>query len=419
MNRLTTSLLLAGALLGGPPAQAQPDVTSALYDGKLVAGEMALRDRLEKAPDDDRARCALGVVQFLRGFEKLGAGLYKYGLKTSANFPGMPRRLAALLPENPRPEKASHAVIRKLVEEFVDDLDRAEKTLARVKDDTVTLSLYPGRLKVDLFGQGRLVSAGILVGASERPKEEVDTVEEFVIDFDRGDVSWLRGYLHFFCAWGEVILALDTQELFEGAAHRLFLAPQTPHTFFLEEQPGPPRGGFMFGGSFEAFSDAFSTVYHAVDLPIKEPARMKRALGHLEGMVAQGKEMWQHIRAETDDNKEWIPNARQMGVLRIPVTEEIIREWGQVLDEVEAALQGKKLLPFWRGKRDGRVGVNLRKVFTDPPKRLDVVRWVQGPEATPYLEKGPITQLADPRVLGRLNRVFGGTGIFGFALWFN
>jgi hypothetical protein len=87
---------------------------------------------------------------------------------------------------------------------------------------------------------------------------------------------------------------------------------------------------------------------------------------------------------------------------------------------VERILQGERLLPFWRGKADERErGVNLRKVFTDPPAHLDVMRWVQGSAATPYLEKGTITTLADPRTLARLDRTFGGFNFFGFAVWFN
>lgn len=421
MYRSVACLLLGGLMLSCLPAQAQPDPASFLYDGKLVAGAKALQQRLTDAPKDDQARTALGVVQFLRAFEKLGAGLYKYGLKTHSNFPGTPRGLAALLPENPKPEKASHAAIRKLVEDFVNDIDGAEKTLAQVKDDTIQLPLYPGRVKIDLFGQGKLISAGILVGIMEGPREAAQEAEKFVIHFDRGDISWLRGYLHFLGAWGEIILALDTKDLFDGAAHHLFPVTDTPHTFFQEEDRKPNQDRFFWWGRWEDLADAFSTVYHAVDLPIKEPARFKRALEHLEGMVGQSREMWTHILAETDDKNEWIPNPKQLGVLRVPVTNGIVAEWRIVLDSVEEILQGKKLLPFWRGKRDGSVGVNLRKVFENPPARADIVRWVQGPGATPYLEKGQITPLADPRVLTRIDRVFGGGGVgfFGFALWFN
>jgi hypothetical protein len=77
-------------------------------------------------------------------------------------------------------------------------------------------------------------------------------------------------------------------------------------------------------------------------------------------------------------------------------------------------LQGKKLLPFWRGKKS-QLGVNLRKAFTDPPKSLDVVRWIQGTAATPYLKKGNVTRLADPAGIRRLDRTFAGAAFFGFA----
>jgi hypothetical protein len=40
--------------------------------------------------------------------------------------------------------------------------------------------------------------------------------------------------------------------------------------------------------------------------------------------------------------------------------------------------------------------------------------------ATPYLEKGPLTKLADPREGVRLNNAFGGPfNLLGFGFWFN
>jgi hypothetical protein len=131
--------------------------------------------------------------------------------------------------------------------------------------------------------------------------------------------------------------------------------------------------------------------------------------------------MWKYILAETDDDEEWIPNPKQTGVLGIKVTEDMVKNWRDTLDEVERILQGKRLLPFWRGKEADRAsrGVNLRKVFTDPPKHLDLIRWIQGSAATPYLEKGTITKFAERRTLAELNRSFGGFSFFGFAMWFN
>jgi len=134
-------------------------------------------------------------------------------------------------------------------------------------------------------------------------------------------------------------------------------------------------------------------------------------------MVAQAKEMWKHILAETDDDNEWIPNPRQTGVVGVKVTQEMIDTWLMTLDEVDRILQGKRLLPFWRGNQADR-GVNLRRVFTEP-QTFDPFLWFQGTAAAPYLEKGPLTKFSRPELLNRINGTFGGFGFVGFAFWFN
>jgi hypothetical protein len=90
----------------------------------------------------------------------------------------------------------------------------------------------------------------------------------------------------------------------------------------------------------------------------------------------------------------------------------MVKGWLDFLDEAETILAGKKLVPFWRDA--GGKGVNLRRVFTEP-REMDLIFWVQGTAAAPYLEDGPITQ---PEVWTRLLRVFRGEFI-GFAIWFN
>jgi hypothetical protein len=99
-------------------------------------------------------------------------------------------------------------------------------------------------------------------------------------------------------------------------------------------------------------------------------------------------------------------------VLGIPVKPEMIDSWLEFVDESEALLAGKRLVPFWRG--NDKRGINLRRVFTEP-RPLDLVLWVQGTAATPYLEEGTMTK---PEVWTRMKRVFGGEFI-GFAIWFN
>ncbi len=119
------------------------------------------------------------------------------------------------------------------------------------------------------------------------------------------------------------------------------------------------------------------------------------------------------ITAETDDDHEWIPNPRQTGVVPgVKVTDEMVKGWTTFLDEADDLLEGRKLVPFWR-EAGGR-GVNLKRIFTEPME-FDLVLWVQGTAAFPYLEEGNVTK---PEIWQRLQRIFQGEFI-GFAIWFN
>jgi hypothetical protein len=139
-------------------------------------------------------------------------------------------------------------------------------------------------------------------------------------------------------------------------------------------------------------------------------------------MIRQSRASWTRILAESDDDREWIPNPTQTGVIPgVRINREMIDGWHGFLDECENLLTGDKLVPFWRGYKErpeealaaGR-GVNLRRVFLEP-REFDLVLWITGTGATPYLEEG---KLADPEVFQRLTRIFGGEFI-GFAIWFN
>jgi hypothetical protein len=219
-------------------------------------------------------------------------------------------------------------------------------------------------------------------------------------------VHWLHGYCHLLSALPEMVLAYDATELFNATAHMFYAKVETPHAYLND---GVKVADFGVGVDI---ADAVAFV-HLLNLPVKEPQRMTAALEHLQGMTAQSRESWALILAETDDDNEWVPNPRQSTVLgQVRVTDEMVNGWMQFLDEADAVLAGKKLIPFWRSA-DGR-GVNLRRVFTEPA-RFDLVLWVQGTAATPYLEKGELTTRDTWR---RFQRVFGGD-FLTFAVWFN
>ena len=151
---------------------------------------------------------------------------------------------------------------------------------------------------------------------------------------------------------------------------------------------------------------------------------MASARGHLLEMMGTALESWTLILAETDDDHEWLPNPKQTGVLRIPVTSELIDGWHAVLVEMEDLLEGRKLVPFWRDHvrifsppadipREGR-GINLKKVFLEP-REFDLILTIQGSAMLPYVERGT---LSHPETWNNLTQVFRGQ-FFGFAVWFN
>src|ERR1700730_17624172 len=258
---LGLSLAASRAAAGSPLAEKY------LLDGKLAEGAKALKGRLKEAPKDDQARFGLGVLQFLQTFEHLGTGLYQYGLRTEKAFLRPPPQVKEFLPQNPNPEKLTYAAARQLVQSFVEDLAKAEATLAEVKDPAVKLPLHVGLIKIDPFGQGKPISAAFLFERIQGLPVTSQQATGFVIGFDRGDVSWLRGYCHFLAALGELVLAVDGKKAFDCGAHLLFEKVETPHTFLLENRRGFDEAPLE---NHPLISDVISFFHQLIRLPIKE-----------------------------------------------------------------------------------------------------------------------------------------------------
>lgn len=401
------TVLFSAALTAEAQAKDPPMVERFLVTGKLGDGEAALAAELKQNPKNDEARFSLGVVQVLRGAERVMQGLYRHGFRDDWNFLGPGLNLP--VPKNPKPEPITYAKARAIIQAFHDDLQKAEATLGEVKDPAVKLPIHVGLIFLDFNGDGKAADEECFwrIYARLDPGAGVneENAQKFVIAFDHGDVHWLRGYCHLLMALCEITLAHDHQELFDRTAHLFFTKPETPFAFLQEK-----TGVFDVGG--RDIMDIIAFI-HLLNFPVKEPKRMQKALEHLEAMVAQSRLSWKSIRAETDDDNEWLPNPKQTGVIPgVRINIQMLERWTTFLDEAEAILQGKKLIPFWRDA--GGKGVNLRKVFTEP-RSFDLVLWVQGSAAAPYLEKGELTA---PNIWQDLLRVFGGNFI-GFAIWFN
>ena len=405
---LCASLLFAGASAAADTTTAEQRLTS----GSLAEAEASLGEQLKRQPDDDAGRFALGIAQFLRGVERLMLTLHANGLKGGED--GVARSIPILrlpVPPNPNPKTVAYEDLRAMLRTWQDDLARAEATLAGVKKpQDVKLPLRFGLVRFDFDGDGK--STGdealwkIFARVQRRAGVNEKTASEFAIAFDGGDVLWLRGYCHLLSALCDVALAYDGQELFDATAQIFFRKVKSPFPFL---QDGPKVADVGVGVDIV---DAIAFV-HLLRMPVKEPQRMESALGHLRQMIALSRESWKLILAESDNDREWIPNSRQKSVLpQVPVTGEMIEGWTTFLAEADDLLTGKRLAPFWRSK-DGR-GVNIKRVFTEP-RAFDLVLWFQGTAAVPYLEEGELTR---PEVWQNLMRVFRGD-FFGYAVWFN
>ena len=406
-------LLLAASRSAFAAEEAWKLAEKHLQSGTLADGETALAAHIKQQPKDDQARFALGTIQFLRSVEGFSQSLYKHG------FLAKVRQVAPFLipgehlpiPDNPDPAILDYKTARGILQKFVTGLETAEQTLSKIESTDWKFPLHFGLIRLDLDGDGVISDEETLwkiyTQLNRRVQVTPETAKEFVIAFDLGDVYWLRGYCHLLMALGEINLAHDTHDLFERAGHLIFANVKSPHPFLAEKTP---RNGQMF--FFDDIVDVIALI-HLINFPVVEPKRMQAALVHLEAMTTLSRRSWDLILRETDDDNEWLPNPKQTGVIpNVRVTAEMIDSWKSFLAEMESILKGDRLIPFWRGTRPR--GVNLRRVFTEP-QPFDLVMWIQGTGATPYLEEGTLTDMA---VWDRLQRVFQGEFI-GFAFWFN
>ena len=382
-----------------------------LTSGKLSEGEKAFSDYLQSSPKDDKSRFGLGVIQFVRGTERLMQSLYRYGMIQSPLGGSIPF-VRLPIPKNPKPQILTYEALQQVFQAWIDDLATVRTTLEPIKDQNLKLALRLGLVRLDFDGNGKAEDKEMLwqiFNAVTNARATEQEAQQFLIAFDRGDTLWLQGYTHVLGAIGEFLRAYDSRELFAACAHLFFQNVDTPHKFLLT-----PSKKNVDDYSFDPFDfvDLISTV-HLSKFSLVEPQRMTTILNHMKSVISLSRESWKSILAETDSDREWIPNPKQLSVIpQVRVTDEMVKSWLKSLDEISTILDGKKNIPFWR---DDKLSIDFARIFTEP-RGFDLVSWVQGTAATPYLEKG--TAVTDSRVWDEMLSAFG-SNLFGFVVWFN
>jgi len=376
----------------------RPAVEAYLHSGDLIKGEKELGAALASSPSDDERRFGLGILKFVRGVEKLAQSFHKYGLKSEhqdAPFLRLP------VPVNPEPATIDYTIFRSILDDFRKDLVEADATLAMVKDDKVALPLRLADVHLDLDGDGKPTDrfVDVLKKIMGQDFEFLKDNPEFLVRFDRGDVAWLRAYCHLLSGMLDFYLAFDSQKDFDLWADTAFAKVKTPFT----------------GTHFERLQKTGEA--HRV-VRIVEPARLGQFRLHFIQVAQLNRETWKLIRAETDNDHEWLPSSKQESVLKMPVREEMIDAWLAAVTEVEALLEGKKLMVYIgkEDKEDMGKGINVKKLFEDPPAEFEWEKiFENGPEKK-YLEKGEFIRID---ALLRVGRVFDNPTMVAYMAWFN
>jgi hypothetical protein len=430
MNHARSILVVFACLAVTAVARADSqDVIDAAFGLQEQGASLTdVRAALEPHRGDVAVDFALGTVDFLIATESLIQRAHRHGflstLRTVAPMAGPQAGFLSWF-ANDNPEPTDAADVRAAIVEWVERLEAADETLAAVGDDFRCVIDVPA-VRFDVNGDGRTTGAESLRALFRlmppRVRWNPDTGQRDVtpmvpvdlpVAFDRGDAAWMRGYCHILMAVGDWMVAHDWADLFDHTGHVFFPKAEIAYDYLPGSTYSLERlfGGMQAPMPFDP-TDVIAFIGN-MRLPVTDEARMESVLEHLKAAVGFGHRMWSHYDRETDDDREWIPNPRQTAAFHEVRVDESMRDaWILFLDEADAILAGRKVLRFWRG--DGTRGIFVPQVFQEP-REFDLLYWIQGSAAAPYLREGEFTT---PGTWAQLQQVFD-RRVFRYSFWFN
>lgn len=363
--------LAIAALIGWPAvALADDTTTSALIASRGLAGAAAELQAAEATPDRDMA---LAAVRFLAGIESAYQARWRIGA-TSGVLP-VPV-LNTDLPPNPDPQPMAPDFLNALAADLGAAMQATRETLP---DGDAALVLRLTDLWVDVDGNGTRDPDEDLTHLIGMPIPEGVTPE---IRFDASDVHWLRAYTHLIGAMTDLTLAFDPEP---ALARRMALSDALTQQF--AQPPGQmardPRfinEAMAWGPMVDRIAAVVQTLRNQPD-----PDRIATAAQHLQDMIAANRDFWTAVASETDNDREWIPNDSQQAALGFDLPPDAGAAWLGVLDDAQAVLEGRMLVPFWRFAPGH--GIDL-KAWIDDPAPVDLIDWFQGSAALPYARPG-------------------------------
>lgn len=382
---------LAPLLICVAPALAHADdeTTSALIAAEGLARAAATLEAEAPAPERD---LALAAVRFLRGIEAAWQARYRIG----ATDPLLPLPvLDSELPGNPAAQPMPASFVNDLAGDLAIAMAETRATLPGDAGDA-GLVLLLDDLWFDLnanglrdYDEGLLDLAGLPVPDAGPP----------VVRFDAADAHWLRAYTHLIEGMATLILAFDPEP---AVARRMALGDTLARQFAeppgqMARAPNMDEEARRWGPMLDRIAVVVQTLRNQPD-----PAKVAEAAGHLQAMIAANRDFWQAVAAETDNDREWIPNDDQQAALGFSLPPGAGNAWLAVLADAEQIIDGRLLIPFWRFAPGH--GIDL-KSWIDDPQPVEVLDWLQGSAALPHARPGLTVGDAN---FNRFTDMFGG-----------
>jgi hypothetical protein len=360
---------------------ALPAAAQTISDEIGAAGLAATEARLAALPaPTDEERFALGGVRFLGAVEQ--ALHRRWTMGTLPGLSGIPF-FSLPIPENPNPPPFQPAMIADIFRDATARMPGVSAPLAEIPDDS------PFGLEIDLADLWFDIDGNKIRDAGEnvldvigpmllgwRWSERDPATPAPVVRFDVADAAWLSAYSHFIAGFGNTLLAYD---------------PTTPITEVkgARAQLDALRWGQhddMMIPDEQDWIDIAAVVLRTLN-QTPDKAHAADALTAYLAMIDDNRIFWRRADAESDNDREWIPNARQTAALGFTLPPDTSTVWQAVLADAEAVLRGTRLVPYlWLGDD---AGVNVGRMFSDP-RPIDLPMWIQGLGALPYIEKGPL-----------------------------
>lgn len=366
MRALVLSLVLA----------AGPIAAETISEEIARTGLAATEARLAAIPAPANEELfALAGLRFLGGVEAALQLRWQTGIR--ADWSELPI-LRLPIPENPAARPFAAADFTTLVTNLDADMAAARAALTDLGDKPFALEIRLADLWFDINingtrdeGEDIGAIAGILGGG----RIVGVPVSDPVIRFDTADAAWLSAYTHFLSGFATTVLAYDP----EPAIQRVIDSSQAIYALWGDTPP-PNAMDMMFGRQVDRLAMVLLAL---AETPDKDLAA--QAHGHFLAMITENRRFWALVEMEPDNDREWVPNDRQVSALGIVMPPGTGARWQAVLADAEALLTGTKLIPHWRFGAEA--GINLKKMFENPPP-VDLVTWVQGEGFLPYAEKG-------------------------------